>query len=266
MITLVEGANRQRTPNEIALTILLAVLTIVFIPVVVTLQAFGHYSGSDGLGRHPRLPAGLPDPDHHRRAPLGHRHRRDGSPRAAQRPRHERARRGGGRRRADAPARQDGHHHAGQPDGVGLLPGAWTHRRGGGGRRPTGVAGRRDARGPLHRGSGQGALRHPRAGAVGFARVRPVLGHDQDVGTRHGRPPDPQGCRGVGAQLGRRAGGHAARRPPGDRRPHRPGRVHPAGCGGRPGHPRGDRAQGRRQDRDPGEVRRDARRWGSARS
>ncbi|HXW31903.1 MAG TPA: potassium-transporting ATPase subunit KdpB [Acidimicrobiales bacterium] len=46
MITLVEGANRQKTPNEIALTILLAVLTIVFIPVVVTLQPFGHYSGA----------------------------------------------------------------------------------------------------------------------------------------------------------------------------------------------------------------------------
>jgi K+-transporting ATPase ATPase B chain len=46
MITLVEGANRQKTPNEIALTILLAVLTIVFIPVVVTLQAFAHYSGA----------------------------------------------------------------------------------------------------------------------------------------------------------------------------------------------------------------------------
>jgi K+-transporting ATPase ATPase B chain len=46
MISLVEGANRQKTPNEIALTILLAVLTIVFIPVVVTLQPFGHYSGA----------------------------------------------------------------------------------------------------------------------------------------------------------------------------------------------------------------------------
>ncbi len=46
MISLVEGANRQKTPNEIALTILLAVLTIVFIPVVVTLQMFGHYSGA----------------------------------------------------------------------------------------------------------------------------------------------------------------------------------------------------------------------------
>ena len=46
MITLVEGANRQKTPNEIALTILLAVLTIVFLPVVVVLQPFGHYAGS----------------------------------------------------------------------------------------------------------------------------------------------------------------------------------------------------------------------------
>jgi K+-transporting ATPase ATPase B chain len=46
MITLVEGANRQKTPNEIALTILLAVLTIVFLPVVVSLQTFGHYSGA----------------------------------------------------------------------------------------------------------------------------------------------------------------------------------------------------------------------------
>jgi potassium-transporting ATPase ATP-binding subunit len=47
MITLVEGANRQKTPNEIALTILLAVLTIVFLPVVVTLQSFGHYLGDN---------------------------------------------------------------------------------------------------------------------------------------------------------------------------------------------------------------------------
>jgi K+-transporting ATPase ATPase B chain len=46
MIHLVEGANRQKTPNEIALTILLAVLTIVFLPVVVTLQPFAHFSGT----------------------------------------------------------------------------------------------------------------------------------------------------------------------------------------------------------------------------
>ena len=46
MIGLVEGANRQKTPNEIALTILLAALTLVFLPVVVVLQPFGHYSGA----------------------------------------------------------------------------------------------------------------------------------------------------------------------------------------------------------------------------
>jgi potassium-transporting ATPase ATP-binding subunit len=44
MISLVEGANRQKTPNEIALTILLAALTIVFLPVVVVLQPFGLFS------------------------------------------------------------------------------------------------------------------------------------------------------------------------------------------------------------------------------
>ena len=45
MIALVEGANRQRTPNEIALTILLAVLTIIFLPVVVVLQPFAGFAG-----------------------------------------------------------------------------------------------------------------------------------------------------------------------------------------------------------------------------
>jgi K+-transporting ATPase ATPase B chain len=46
MIALVEGARRQKTPNEIALTILLAALTIVFVPVVVVLQPFGAFSGA----------------------------------------------------------------------------------------------------------------------------------------------------------------------------------------------------------------------------
>jgi K+-transporting ATPase ATPase B chain len=45
MIALVEGARRQKTPNEIALTILLAALTIVFVPVVVVLQPFGAFAG-----------------------------------------------------------------------------------------------------------------------------------------------------------------------------------------------------------------------------
>lgn len=44
MIALVEGASRQKTPNEIALTILLAAFTLVFIIVCVTLKPFGDYA------------------------------------------------------------------------------------------------------------------------------------------------------------------------------------------------------------------------------
>ena len=46
MIALVEGAERQKTPNEIALNILLAGLTIIFVLAVVTLQPFAVYSGA----------------------------------------------------------------------------------------------------------------------------------------------------------------------------------------------------------------------------
>ncbi|WP_329124688.1 potassium-transporting ATPase subunit KdpB [Streptomyces sp. NBC_01465] len=47
MIALVEGAARQKTPNEIALNILLASLTIVFLLAVVTLQPFATYAGAE---------------------------------------------------------------------------------------------------------------------------------------------------------------------------------------------------------------------------
>src|SRR5580700_4778026 len=46
MIKMVEGASRQKTPNEIALNILLAGLTIIFLVAVVTLQPFAVYSGA----------------------------------------------------------------------------------------------------------------------------------------------------------------------------------------------------------------------------
>ncbi len=46
MIALVEGAKRQRTPNEIALAILLAGLTVIFLMAVVTLRPFGSYAGA----------------------------------------------------------------------------------------------------------------------------------------------------------------------------------------------------------------------------
>ncbi|CAG7844333.1 Potassium-transporting ATPase ATP-binding subunit [Pseudoclavibacter triregionum] len=47
MIGLVEGASRAKTPNEIALSILLAVLSIIFVLVVLTLQPMAVYSGAE---------------------------------------------------------------------------------------------------------------------------------------------------------------------------------------------------------------------------
>jgi len=46
MIALVEGAKRQKTPNELALNILLASLTIIFMLAVITLQPMAYYSGA----------------------------------------------------------------------------------------------------------------------------------------------------------------------------------------------------------------------------
>ena len=96
MIALVEGAERQKTPNEIALNILIAGLTLIFLLAVVTLQPFAKYCrGRRGLRRGADrrgagFAAGMPDPDHHRRIAFGHRHRGHGSRDAAQRAGHER--------------------------------------------------------------------------------------------------------------------------------------------------------------------------------
>ncbi len=46
MINLVEGAERRKTPNEIALNILLAALTLIFVIVVATLRPFGLFAGT----------------------------------------------------------------------------------------------------------------------------------------------------------------------------------------------------------------------------
>ncbi len=56
MIALVEGAERQKTPNEIALNIVIAGLTLVFLLAVVTLQPFSQYSvTAAGVGRVPTV-------------------------------------------------------------------------------------------------------------------------------------------------------------------------------------------------------------------
>jgi K+-transporting ATPase ATPase B chain len=56
MIALVEGAERQKTPNEIALNILIAGLTLIFLLAVITLQPFASYSvSSAGTGHVPSV-------------------------------------------------------------------------------------------------------------------------------------------------------------------------------------------------------------------
>src|SRR6202163_547539 len=56
MIALVEGAERQKTPNEIALNIVIAGLTLVFLLAVITLQPFAIYSvAASGTGRAPSI-------------------------------------------------------------------------------------------------------------------------------------------------------------------------------------------------------------------
>ena len=64
MISLVEGANRQKTPNEIALTILLSALTLIFLIAVMSMKAFGLASSLNLTIADIGCSAGLPDSDH----------------------------------------------------------------------------------------------------------------------------------------------------------------------------------------------------------
>ncbi len=162
MIALVEGANRQKTPNEIALNILLAALTIIFLLAVATLQPLAIFSKAvsrrsrrtrlalNARRRHRHragLAAGLPDPDHDRRAAVGDRHRRHGPAGAAQRAGDVRPRGRGGRRRQHPAAGQDRHHHPGQPAGQRVPARSTASTADDAGRRGAAVQpGRRDAR------------------------------------------------------------------------------------------------------------------------
>ena len=120
MIKLVEGAERQKTPNEIALNILLAGLTIIFVFATVTIPSYAAYAGGSDLGRDPGGAVRDADTHYHRRAAVGDRHRRHGPAGAFQRAGDVGPRgRGRGRRRYLA-ARQDRHHHARQPAGDGV--------------------------------------------------------------------------------------------------------------------------------------------------
>ena len=123
MIALVEGASRQKTPNEIALNILLASLTIVFLLAAVTLQPFAVYSGAEQslIVLVALLVCLIPTTIGALLSAIGiagH-----GPAGAAQRAGHVRPRGRGGRRRQHAAARQDRHHHPRQPAGRRVPPG-----------------------------------------------------------------------------------------------------------------------------------------------
>jgi hypothetical protein len=84
MIRLVEGAERQKTPNEIALNILLVGLTIIFVFATATIPS--HVTYAEGVVSVVILVGGdlggtVRDahPDHHRGAVVGHRHCEHGS-------------------------------------------------------------------------------------------------------------------------------------------------------------------------------------------
>ncbi len=76
MIALVEGAERRKTPNEIALNILLSGLTLIFMIVVATLRPFGTVRAHVDRRRDADLAAGGADPDDDRGAAVGDRNRR----------------------------------------------------------------------------------------------------------------------------------------------------------------------------------------------
>ena len=129
MIRLVEGAERRKTPNEIALSILLAGLTIIFLAVVVDAAPVRGVRRHRRLDHDPDRAARLADPDDDRRAAERDRHRRHGPARAPQRARALGPRRRGVGRRRRAAARQDRHDHARQPPGRRVRPDARRRRR-----------------------------------------------------------------------------------------------------------------------------------------
>ena len=189
MIKLVEGAERQKTPNEIALNILLVGLTIIFVFATATIPSYVAYAGGAiSVVVLAALFVTL-DPDHDRRAAVGDRHRRDGPPGTLQCAGDVRPRGRGRRRRRHAPAGQDRHHYSRQPAGDRIQAHPGRERTGPRGRGAARFTGRRDSGGAFHRRPCEGKIRHPGPRSRRAARqFHPV----------HGAEPDE---RGRGRQL-----------------------------------------------------------------
>ena len=169
MISMVEGAKRQKTPErnraehppggaDASCSWSSAPRCCRISIYSVKAAGTGAVVSDHGAGCAVRLPGA----DDHRRAALGHRHRRHGPPDPGQLHRDVRPRGRSRRRRGRAAARQDRHDHAGQPPGDGIYPGRRRRPAGTGRRGAVGLAGRRDARGPQHRRARQGEVRSAR--------------------------------------------------------------------------------------------------------
>ena len=201
MIALVEGAKRQKTPNEIALNILLAAMTIIFLvgvrhaAAVLALQRrTPPGQGDTDHGHGARGAAGLLDSDDDRRPAFGDRHRRHGPHDSGERHCHVRA----------APSRPPAtwtcccstrparsRSATGRPWSS-FRPRA-SSKRPSGRRGTTRVAGRRNARRAQHRRAGQGKIRSARPRRARSARhVHSVFRADADERRRSRRPADPQ--------------------------------------------------------------------------
>ena len=159
MIGLVEGAIRQRTPNEIALSILLAGLSVVFVVVTASLVPMAHYAGAGiTLAVLASLFVALiPTTIGALLSAIGI----AGMNRLVrkQRARHQRPRGGGRRRRSVLLLDKTGTITLGNRQAPRFLPVDGRRRARAGRGRAALVAGRRDARGPLHRRAREGALR-----------------------------------------------------------------------------------------------------------
>ena len=152
------------------------------------------------------------DPDHHRRAALGHRHRRHGPAGALQRAGDVGPRGGSRRRRRYAAARQDRHHHLRQPAGDRDHPGARRDRARGRGGRAAGERCRRDRRRPLDRHAGAGEIRRAAPAGAGRREVHRIFRHDAAVRRRYRQPQAAQGRDRFRAQVRARAGRAERRR------------------------------------------------------
>ena len=203
MIAMVEGAERRKTPNELALTVLLAGLTLIFLIAVATLLGLGQYSGVEARSAGAGRPVHLSYSDNDRGLAFGDRYRRHGPPPEGQRPGHLRPRGGSLGRRRHPLARQDRHHHPWQPHGGRGYPGARRAPRTRAAGGSDGLAGRRDAGGSLDRRPGLGEGPDRRA-AQGLD-PRAVQRDHPPVGPRRRGPVLAQGRGGRSPAPGRRS-------------------------------------------------------------